>query len=162
MDDVEIRQAAVADSQQLAALDATSWPAHLQVSPPQGADQPFFTTWRQPGDVIVAALTGVIQGYVRIGRHLQLPINDHVLHVQALVVAPDARGTGLGSRLLTAAIEEARRRGVIKLGLRALSNNPGAIRLYARHGFAEEGRLKSEFRRPDGSYIDDVWMALWP
>jgi hypothetical protein len=48
-----------------------------------------------------------------------------------------------------------------KLGLRALSNNVNAIRLYERYGFTEEGRLKAELRRPDGSYADDIWMALW-
>ncbi len=49
----------------------------------------------------------------------------------------------------------------MKLGLRALSNNPGALRLYERHGFVEEGRLRAELRRDDGTYADDVWMALW-
>jgi ribosomal protein S18 acetylase RimI-like enzyme len=69
---------------------------------------------------------------------MRIPSNDHVLH-----------------------IEESRGRSVAKLGLRALSNNVNAIRLYQRYGFTEEGRLKAELRRPDGSCADDIWMALW-
>jgi ribosomal protein S18 acetylase RimI-like enzyme len=156
-----IRFATASDSPRLADLDARSWPVALQVSPPQQADEPFFTAWREPADVIVADLSGSIEGYVRLGRHMRIPSNEHVLHIEALVVSPTARGNGLGSRLIAAAMEEARDRGVVKLGLRALSNNPSAIRLYERHGFVEEGRLRAELRREDGTYADDVWMALW-
>jgi ribosomal protein S18 acetylase RimI-like enzyme len=155
-----LRVAEASDSGQLAALDAFAWPTELQVMPPQPADAPFFTTWRDPSDVIVADCGGIV-GYVRLGRHMKIAANDHVLHVEALVVAAEARGQGLGGQLLDEGIREARRRGVAKLGLRVLSNNPGAVRLYRGRGFEEEGRLRSELRRADGSYADDIWMALW-
>ena len=158
---IQIRVADANDDRQLAELDANSWPVALQVAPPQPAHEPFFNATRQPADVIVADQSGSIAGYLRLGRHMRIPSNDHVLHIDALVVAPDARGSGLGSRLVEAAIEEARDRGIAKLGLRALSNNPTAIGLYKRHGFVEEGRLKAELRREDGTYADDIWMALW-
>lgn len=160
-DDLLIRVSEGEDAQALAVLDATSWPVEVQVSPAQPAEVPFFTAWREPGDVIVAVLADAIVGYVRLGRHMRIAANDHVLHIEALVVSADARGHGVGAQLVAAAIDEARHRGVAKLGLRALSNNPGAIRLYERHGFVEEGRLRAELRRADGSYADDVWMALW-
>ena len=86
--------------------------------------------------------------------------NDHVLHFEALAVAPAARGLGVGSRLIEAMIAEARARGTRKFGLRALSTNEQAIRLYQRYGFREEGRLRDEIRLPDGSFADDVWFAL--
>ena len=161
VDDLRIRPSTLSDAPTLATLDAASWPADVQVAPPQPADEPFFTSWREPGDVLVAAVDDEVTGYVRLGRHMRLAANDHVRHVEALGVAQAARGRGVGSALVAAAIEEARRRGVAKLGLRALSNNPGALRLYEAHGFVEEGRLRDELRRPDGSYADDVWMALW-
>ena len=158
--EVAIRVSADADGEQLAALDAVSWPLHLQVAPPLRAGEPFFTARREPRDVIVADW-GRIVGYLRLGRHMKIPANDHVLHIQSLVVAAEARGQGIGGLLLDAGVAEARRRGAAKLGLRVLSNNPAALRLYRRHGFEEEGRLRSELRRDDGSYADDVWMALW-
>ena len=145
-DGVWIRVSSTADDRLLAALDAASWPEAVQVSPPQPEDEPFFNERREPRDVLVAVLNGEIVGYVRLGRHMRIPANDHVLHVDALVVSPRARGRGIGARLVAAAIDETRMRGVAKLGLRALSNNPGALRLYAAHGFVEEGRLHAELR----------------
>jgi ribosomal protein S18 acetylase RimI-like enzyme len=156
-----IRPAALPDGPALAELDAVSWPVELQVVPPQPATEPFFTDRRQPQDVLVAEIDGALVGYLRLGRHMSIADNDHVLHIDALVVAPTARSHGVGSLLLDAAVDEARRRGVRKLGLRALSTNDRALRLYQRHGFAEEGRLHAEFRRPGGTYADDVWLALW-
>jgi ribosomal protein S18 acetylase RimI-like enzyme len=158
---VHLRLSAEDDERQLAELDAASWPLQLQVAPPQDASQAFFTTWRPARDVLVAGLNGSIAGYVRLGRHMGIPSNDHVLNIDALVVSPDSRGQGIGAALIVAAIAEARRRSVAKLGLRALSNNPNAIHLYERHGFTEKARLRAELRRPDGSYADDVWMSLW-
>jgi ribosomal protein S18 acetylase RimI-like enzyme len=157
---VTIRVSNEHDAEQLAALDAASWPRQLQVMPPQRADEPFFTAWREPRDVIVADHGGIV-GYIRLGRHMKIAANEHVLHIESVVVATQARGQGIGGLLVDAGIEEARRRGVAKLGLRVLSNNPGALRLYRRRGFEEEGRLMSELRRDDGSYADDIWMALW-
>jgi len=58
-------------------------------------------------------------------------------------------------------INEAYRRGIRKLGLRALSTNTVAVSLYRRHGFEIEGRLCQEFVQPDGTYADDLWMALF-
>lgn len=145
----------------LAVLDAESWPPELWVTPPQDASLPFFTQWRRPEDVVVAEVDGHVVGYARVARHMRVVSNEHVLHFDALAVSPSARGRGIASLLIEAAIEEARRRGVRKLGLRALSTNSVALTLYDRHGFVEEGRLIDEIRLPDGSYVDDVWMALF-
>jgi ribosomal protein S18 acetylase RimI-like enzyme len=90
-----------------------------------------------------------------------VPANEHVLHFEALAVSPDAHGRGVGSLLIGARVEEARARGARKLGLRALSTNTRAITLYERAGFEPEGRLRDEIRRPDGTFADDLWFALW-
>ena len=161
---VTVRKATPADAQPLAELDAISWPVQVQVVPPRPSEEPFFTSWRKPGDVLVAEYPGHVTrllGYLRLGRHMNIAANDHVLHIEAVVVSGAARGQGVGAALVDAGIAEARARGVAKLGLRALSNNPAALRLYERHGFVEEGRLRRELRRADGTYADDVWMALW-
>jgi ribosomal protein S18 acetylase RimI-like enzyme len=148
------------DDRALAELDAQAWPRELWVVPPQDASQPFFGARRAPEDVIVATVDRVVVGYARLGRHMPIPANDHVLHLEALAVSPHARRSGIGSLLVAATIKEARRRGARKLGLRALSANSRAIRLYERHGFREEARLKDEIRLPDGSFADDLWFAL--
>ena len=158
---VVVRPAAPGDDHALAVLDAEAWPPELWVVPPQPADQPFFSSRRRPQDVLVAEEAGTLLGYARLARHIAVDSNAHVLHLNAIVVAPSARGRRVGSLLLDEAIAEARHRGARKLGLRVLSTNELALGLYRRHGFVEEGRLRDEFRRPDGSFVDDIWMALW-
>ncbi len=56
------------------------------------------------------------------------------------MVHPDWRGRGVGHRLLAAAEEEARRAGCAFLELSVDEDNPGARRLYAGEGFAEDRR----------------------
>jgi GNAT superfamily N-acetyltransferase len=52
-----------------------------------------------------------------------------------MVVQPDRRGSGLGSRLLTHAITYARSCGFVRITLLTDRVNGGAIRFYGRHGF---------------------------
>ena len=59
----------------------------------------------------------------------------------SIVVAPDARGRGLGHMLLEACEDEARRHGLTALTLQVRADNKSAIEFYARHGFVESGRL---------------------
>jgi ribosomal protein S18 acetylase RimI-like enzyme len=158
---VELRMATEADDRALAVLDAESWPPELWVTPPRPATEAFFTDWRRPEDVLVAVSGGRILGYARIGRHMRVESNRHVLHFDALAVSPSARNQGVGDLLVAGLIDEARRRGARKFGLRALSTNDRAVRLYEKHGFELEGRLREEIRLPDGSYADDLWFALF-
>jgi ribosomal protein S18 acetylase RimI-like enzyme len=93
---VHTRPATLDDDRALAVLDAQAWPPELWVVPPQDAGEPFFGPRREPPDVIVATLDGAVVGYARIGRHLAIAANDHVLHLEALAVSPAARGQGAG------------------------------------------------------------------
>lgn len=65
-----------------------------------------------------------------------------------IAVAPAARGTGVGARLLDAALAEARRRGVAQMFLEVRESNAVARRLYASRGFIELGRRKRYYREP--------------
>jgi GNAT superfamily N-acetyltransferase len=56
--------------------------------------------------------------------------------LEDLVVRADQRGKGLGTRLLRAAIEWARREGLTRITLLTDGDNVRARRLYARHGFS--------------------------
>jgi RimJ/RimL family protein N-acetyltransferase len=70
------------------------------------------------------------------------------------------RGRGVGSALLAAAIEWARQQGLHKLSLEVFPHNTGAIALYRKHGFTEEGRKLGQFRRASGELWDSVVMGL--
>ena len=52
----------------------------------------------------------------------------------------------------------ARDRGARKLSLHVLSTNPGAMRLYTRLGFEQEGVLRGEFLI-EGRYVNDILLT---
>ena len=55
--------------------------------------------------------------------------------LEDLVIAPDHRGGGHGSRLLTAALEHAEAAGCARVTLLTDHDNEAAQRFYRRHGF---------------------------
>lgn len=61
-----------------------------------------------------------------------------------LAVRPDARGQGLGTRLLESLIKAAKKQGHPKISLAVEHTNSGARRLYERLGFTEVGRNEGE------------------
>jgi ribosomal-protein-alanine N-acetyltransferase len=65
-------------------------------------------------------------------------------------VEPAARGRGIGTRLMAAALAEARRRGAASVVLEVAADNEAARRLYAGLGFARVGHRPRYYRRPDG------------
>jgi ribosomal protein S18 acetylase RimI-like enzyme len=132
---VHTHRATLDDDRALAVLDAQAWPPELWVVTPQDADEPFFGPRREPQDVIVATLDGAVVGYARIGRHMAIAANDHVLHLEALAVSPAARGMGVGSLVIELTIAEAFSRGARKLGLR------GAVDQRARDPALRAGRV---------------------
>lgn len=76
-----------------------------------------------------------------------------------LSVHPDAQGRGVGHTLLGALVEQADQwLGVLRLELTVYVDNERAIRLYRRHGFEEEGRLRAYALRA-GRYVDCFSMA---
>ena len=151
-----IRIAGPADEEGLALLDRSTWSTLHAVSPPP--EGPFFDERHLPEDYLVAEAAGRVVGYVRIGRPTPLASNTHVLQIQGLAVAEEARGRGLGRALIRAAVTEARRRGARRLSLRVLGHNAPARALYESEGFAVEGVQPEEFLL-DGAYVDDVLMG---
>jgi RimJ/RimL family protein N-acetyltransferase len=77
-----------------------------------------------------------------------------------MAVAREWRGRGVGSALLAAAIEWARERGLHKLSLDVFAHNAGAIALYRKFGFVEEGRRIKHYRRANGELWDSIEMGL--
>jgi len=74
----------------------------------------------------------------------------HESYVQTIAVAPGAQGQGLGTRLLTALIDESQRRGCRRLDLEVRADNDVAVRLYERHGFTRVG-LRRGYYQPSGA-----------
>ena len=66
------------------------------------------------------------------------------------------RGRGVGSLLMTAAVEKARADGLHKLSLEVFPHNAPAIALYRKFGFVDEGLRVKHYRRASG----ELWDAL--
>ena len=70
------------------------------------------------------------------------------------------RGRGVGTALLEAAIARSREQGLHKLCLEVFTTNAGALALYRRCGFVEEGRRVKQYRRASGELWDSIVMGL--
>ena len=66
-------------------------------------------------------------------------------------MAPAARGRGLGGVLLRAAIARAREMGAETMFLEVGTDNPRALALYTRLGFAKVGMRKAYYSAVPGS-----------
>jgi [ribosomal protein S18]-alanine N-acetyltransferase len=65
-----------------------------------------------------------------------------------LAVTPDARGNGIGARLLESALAASAQRGAATMYLEVRASNRSAIALYTSHGFTEVGRRRAYYRKP--------------
>jgi ribosomal protein S18 acetylase RimI-like enzyme len=155
---IEIRLASPADEAALRRVDRATWTTLSSPAPAPAADAPFFDDRKRPHDVLVAEVDGVVAGYLMLHQAIPLPSHEHVLEINGLAVDPVRQGLGIGRRLVDEAVQEARRRGAVKLSLRVLAPNAGARRVYESCGFTVEGVLRGEFLL-DGRLVDDVLMA---
>jgi ribosomal protein S18 acetylase RimI-like enzyme len=78
--------------------------------------------------------------------------------IRATAVSPAARGLGIGSELVTAALQRARGSGATTIALHTATCMRAAMRLYERHGFqrtpAYDFRANDFFTAGDGASLD--------
>jgi ribosomal protein S18 acetylase RimI-like enzyme len=93
---------------------------------------------------------------------LELRPEESLGEIWGLVVMPNLQGLGLGGRLLRAAEDEIRARGLSYSSLTVGKANPDAARLYERSGYRRIGEGRSEgLTTPDGVVVhhpEPVWM----
>lgn len=65
-----------------------------------------------------------------------------------LAVDPELRGHGIGSALLDAALDEAKKQGTEEVFLEVRDSNLRARQLYESRGFVEVGRRRRYYRHP--------------
>lgn len=103
--------------------------------------------------------------YVAVGPdgivgQLGMELKPYQVAELGMLVHQDWRGRGVGSALLEAGLEWARRAGAHKVSLQVWPHNDVARRLYRKFGFAEEGRLRRHYRRRNGELWDAIVMGL--
>jgi ribosomal protein S18 acetylase RimI-like enzyme len=108
--------------------------------------------------ILVAEQNGVVVGTLEIVRGV-FQKNAHTANF-GMALVPAARGRHIGEGLLRAAHEWAKVTGIEKICLSVFSSNTGAIRLYQRMGYHEEGRRRNQYRL-GGVFVDEVFMAWY-
>ena len=121
---VDLVDAASVDQDALRAFLVAIWHADAVV-----AHQEVIRPIEHPG--FAAVESGIIVG------HVAYRIDEGSCEIVAIAAEP--RGTGVGSRLLDAAVEAARAAGCASVWLTTTNDNLDALRFYQRRGF----RLRS-------------------
>lgn len=86
---------------------------------------------------------------------------EHFAHTASLgmgIIKPH-RGKGIGSMMMEEVIKQSRAAGLEKISLEVYSHNTGAVALYRKFGFIEEG-LKIREVKINGIYYNEYVMGL--
>jgi ribosomal protein S18 acetylase RimI-like enzyme len=84
---------------------------------------------------IVAEENGKITGFIIADKFRPRRSEQSMGQIITIDVLEEARGSGLGSRLLTAAEEELKKSGCTYVSLEAAIDNFNALRFYKKHGY---------------------------
>ncbi|HYT96809.1 MAG TPA: GNAT family N-acetyltransferase [Casimicrobiaceae bacterium] len=125
---------------------------HFETS--ERSDYPYFVAQKDSGRVV---------GYAYAGPYRARPAYRHAVE-NSVYVGANELGHGIGSALLAALIDECAARGYRQMiAIIGGADNEASIRLHARHGFAEVGRLQGVGHKFD-RWLDTVLMqrALGP
>jgi GNAT superfamily N-acetyltransferase len=87
------------------------------------------------GLIVVARQDGQVVGMVNLLYTVSTALGDRVALLEDMVVSPNARGSGVGSKLLEQAIQFARLEGCKRITLLTDRANESAQRFYQKHGF---------------------------
>jgi RimJ/RimL family protein N-acetyltransferase len=107
---------------------------------------------------LVAVAGGRVVGSIGIRRE-EWRTNRHIATF-GMSILKEWRGQGIGSALLAEALRWARSVGVEKVSLTVYPHNSGAVALYRKFGFVDEGRLSGQSKKSYG-YDDEVIMSRW-
>lgn len=134
---ITLRPARVADAPTLAAIERDVFPD------PWSVDAFRSSLRAAAARVTVAESAGEVIGYA-----VLLAAADEA-ELANLAVVPEARGRGIGRRLLDAALSAAAEAGARAVYLEVRASNTVAQRLYAASGFVPVGRRRGYYRDPD-------------
>jgi GNAT superfamily N-acetyltransferase len=84
-------------------------------------------------ELLVAELEGRVEGFIHYVLHEDIIDGGPNAFITCLYVTPESRNKRLGSMLLTEALRDSMKRGVV--GVETSTANPDARRFYERHHF---------------------------
>lgn len=158
-----VRSATAADVPAIAAIydyHVSHGTASFELAPPTADDmlQRFETSQRNDYPYLVAAeRSGRIVGYAYAGPYRARPAYRHAVE-NSVYIDVNEIGRGIGNALLAALIEECEVRGYRQMiAIIGGADNAASIRLHARHGFIEAGRLVGVGHKFD-RWLDTILM----
>ena len=89
----------------------------------------------QIGFILIAKEGAVVLGMVNLLHTVSTALGERVALLEDMVVAPESRGAGVGSRLLQEGVMVAQASGCSRITLLTDQTNQAAQRFYRRHGF---------------------------
>ena len=104
--------------------------------------------WLSPGATFILDDNGLPRGIVA-GVHDK--VDEHVVHLMAMWVAPSLRGTGASEQLVAAVVAWGKSEGARCVQLDVFKTNDRARRLYGRCGFRLTGQ---KTRREDDGRVE--------
>jgi ribosomal protein S18 acetylase RimI-like enzyme len=110
--------------------------------------------------IVVAEHQGQLVGWAELrGGNRQRTRHTTLL---GITVARPWRGRGVGTALMDVLIEWARQNPIVeKIKLGVVASNEAGLALYQKMGFVQEGRQPREFKKEDGTYLDNIQMYLF-
>ncbi|MCE4615334.1 MAG: ribosomal protein S18-alanine N-acetyltransferase [Desulfurococcales archaeon] len=122
----------------------------------------YYDVYRNWGDIfLVAVCNGQITGYIMNRIETKIDRNGLFLwktykvgHIISIAVLPECRNRGIGSALLTKAIELMEKNyGTKKVYLEVRVSNEGAIRLYNKFDFKIKNVIPHYYRDGEDAYL---------
>ena len=150
-------------------MTAADWPAVRQIfdaaiatgNATLEAEPPDWETWNaghlDVGRLVARDSNGRVLGWIALS-----PVSDRCVYEgvvwESVYVAPDARGKGVGSRLMLAAIEASEGAGIWTLQAGVLAENAASLALHERRGFRRVGVRERMGRDAEGRWRDVVLL----
>ncbi len=151
MPNVTIEPARSTDYLQIAALDRIAWPIIPDVFIPDGEH-----IWRVWNDIATLLVARVANGSPPLhdshdiaGALVQFPTKQGELFLHKIMVHPDCRGTGIGTRLMQAALAHAN----VPVLLSVDPNNKPAVHLYEQLGFTVREHIRGFYRPHEDRFL---------
>jgi ribosomal-protein-alanine N-acetyltransferase len=142
-----LRSAAPGDVTALAAIDAVC-------NPSPWSESAFAETLPRAIALVVEDDAQVVTGFVMV------TVAADECEVLGLAVMPDRRRAGIGRTLLEEALSRAAQRGARRCHLEVRASNRAARSLYAKCGFAMDGRRRDYYRDRTGAREDALLLSL--
>ncbi len=97
---------------------------------------------------VCAAQESGVEQQQRVSGFIVARVSGDEVHINNIAVRAEARGQGLGSLLLAAALDRAKRAGAQTAVLEVRAGNCAAKSLYVKHNFVVAGRRRNYYKRP--------------